>query len=208
MRCSIENPCKKCGSTEARKSGDCAPCNRAAAQRYRERNLEKCKERVNAYAERNREKNRVRAALYQQENKAKVTKARAIYYAKNKEYLNEMAAIYRSENREKVNKNSRKWEKENPEAKRRIDQNRRARKRNSGGVLSRDIVQKLMVLQKGICPCCRRKLGNDYHVDHIFPLALGGPNTDANVQLLRAECNRKKGAKHPVDFMQKQGFLL
>ena len=38
--------------------------------------------------------------------------------------------------------------------------------------------------------------------------ALGGLNADSNMQLLRAECNLQKSAKHPVDFMQSRGFLL
>lgn len=42
----------------------------------------------------------------------------------------------------------------------------------------------------------------------IVPLALGGTNTDGNMQLLRSTCNQKKHAKHPVDFMQQRGFLL
>jgi 5-methylcytosine-specific restriction endonuclease McrA len=45
-------------------------------------------------------------------------------------------------------------------------------------------------------------------MDHIIPLALGGTNTDDNIQLLRAKCNKQKGAKHPIDFMQQRGFLL
>lgn len=39
-------------------------------------------------------------------------------------------------------------------------------------------------------------------------IALGGTNTDDNVQLLRAECNNFKRAKHPADFMRQRGFLI
>ena len=35
------------------------------------------------------------------------------------------------------------------------------------------------------------------HVDHIMPLARGGPNTLDNLQLLCARCNLAKGAKVP-----------
>jgi len=45
-------------------------------------------------------------------------------------------------------------------------------------------------------------------VDHIYPIALGGTNEGSNLQLLCRFCNRSKGAKHPVDYMQKRGFLL
>ena len=54
----------------------------------------------------------------------------------------------------------------------------------------------------------KKPLGNDYHLDHINPLALGGSKTDEKIQLLRATCNLQKNAKHPVDFMQSRGFLL
>ena len=43
---------------------------------------------------------------------------------------------------------------------------------------------------------------------HIIPLALGGANDDLNVQLLTPDCNQRKKAQHPVDYMQSQGFLL
>lgn len=33
-------------------------------------------------------------------------------------------------------------------------------------------------------------------------------NADENVQLLCSRCNLSKGAKHPVEFMQSQGYLL
>jgi len=51
-------------------------------------------------------------------------------------------------------------------------------------------------------------LGDDFHMDHIMPIALGGSNTDDNMQLLRKECNLQKQAKHPIDFMQSRGLLL
>jgi 5-methylcytosine-specific restriction endonuclease McrA len=81
-------------------------------------------------------------------------------------------------------------------------------KKETGGKLSSKLAARLFVLQKGKCACCLQPLGDDYHIDHIMPLALGGTNTDDNIQLLRAKCNLQKNAKHPVDFMQQRGFLL
>lgn len=103
----------------------------------------------------------------------------------------------------------REWIKNNPTRRKEHHQNRRAMKKNNGGKLSPGIVQKLMDLQKNKCACCRvdlNKTGN--HLDHIIPLSLGGMNDDLNVQLLCPPCNMSKNAKHPVDFMQEQGFLL
>jgi len=79
----------------------------------------------------------------------------------------------------------------------------------NGGELSKNLVAKLFKLQGGQCACgCGGDLGEDYHLDHRMPLALGGSNTDGNMQLLRKRCNLRKGAKHPIKFMQENGFLL
>lgn len=96
----------------------------------------------------------------------------------------------------------------NPEASCRYAHNRRAREIGVGGRLSRDVVEKLFKSQRGKCACCTQPMGDNFHRDHIMPLALGGPNTDDNIQLLCQTCNLQKGAKHPVAFMQQRGFLL
>ena len=204
----ITKKCAQCGGTQFYKSGACGACSRANAKRYRKNHTERCRARVNAYASKNREKLRAANATYKKENAQRLAEKRVQFYLENKESENARAANYRLKNKAKVNANSMKWQKENPEAKRKNDQNRRARKRQCNGSLSKNIVQKLLVLQKGLCPCCRQPLGEKYHIDHILPLALGGSNTDDNVQLLRANCNQRKSAKHPVDFMQSKGFLL
>lgn len=87
-------------------------------------------------------------------------------------------------------------------------QNRRARKRENGGKLSADLKDRLFKLQRGKCACCGKPLGDRYHLDHIIPIALGGPNEDWNIQLLKASCNARKGCKDPIEFMQQQGFLI
>jgi len=46
------------------------------------------------------------------------------------------------------------------------------------------------------------------HVDHIKPLALGGPNRCRNLQLLYVACNLREGAIDPIDFAQTRGPSL
>lgn len=101
-----------------------------------------------------------------------------------------------------------KWKRENPGVFRLLESKRRARARSADGDLSPGIVQRLLKLQRGKCACCRENLGDDYQLDHIVPLALGGEHSDGNVQLLRRACNARKGAKDPVTYMQANGFLL
>lgn len=139
------------------------------------------------------DKYKARAAAYRSANVGKTMITKAAYYV----------AKY-----EKVNADVAKWQKANANQLRVHKQNRRARKRKVGGILSKGFVEKLFELQRGKCACCGLPLGKDFHRDHIMPLALGGENTDSNMQLLHQHCNNQKHAKHPIDFMQQRGFLL
>ena len=131
---------------------------------------------------------------YREQNKARIAEYRASHYAANADEYRQYAAD---------------WAKQNPEACRINEQNRRARKRENGGKLSKGLAERLFKLQRGKCACgCRQALGSDYHMDHIMPLALGGSNTDDNIQLLRSTCNQQKHSKHPIDFMRQRGYLL
>lgn len=117
-------------------------------------------------------------------------------------------AYYRS-NSEKVKARSEAWRLANPDRIAEWRANRRARKVAAGGRLSPGLVERLYHLQKGKCACCGRPLGRDFNLDHIMPLALGGSNTDENIQLLLPGCNNLKRAKHPLEFMQQErGMLL
>lgn len=85
---------------------------------------------------------------------------------------------------------------------------KRAKRRAIGGKLSTGLAIKLLKLQKGKCAYCRADLGESYEMDHVMPLAKGGPNEDSNIQLLCRSCNASKGYQHPQDFAQKLNLLL
>jgi 5-methylcytosine-specific restriction endonuclease McrA len=99
------------------------------------------------------------------------------------------------------------WREKNRE-KTKIDRHNRRATLKARGKLTPGLTEKLYKLQFGRCACCKRPLGKNYHMDHIVPLALGGANTDDNIQLLHQKCNHQKGSKHPVDFMRQLGYLL
>ena len=128
--------------------------------------------------------------------------------AANLERSTATTAAWREANRERNEATKAAYVAANPELARIYKHNRRAKIIAVGGKLSSGLSEKLFHLQKGKCPCCGEPLGNDYHLDHKMPLALGGANIDDNMQLLRAACNLQKHAKHPVDFMLSRGFLL
>lgn len=175
--------CKKCScETHRYKNGQCKPCKDAKSKAWRENN----KEYMSQYL-----------ANWRKENPESPEKSRA------------RQDKWRAKNPEKSNLASAEWKLRNPSARRIQEQNRRARKRANGGELSRGLSAKLFKLQRGKCACgCGHPLGDNYHLDHIMPVRLGGTNTDDNIQLLRSTCNQQKHAKHPIEFMQQRGFLL
>lgn len=170
--------------------------------------------------------------VWQANNRDKVRKYSSNWFNNNKDHHHELTKKWHADNREKVKERKineriakapktkqeidekRKYNRErkqlvianNPAKYRAIQQNQRSRRRN--GRLSHNIVERLMKLQRGRCTVCGKPLQDDYHIDHIMPLALGGENADGNVQLLHPTCNLRKTSKHPVEFMQSLGFLL
>ena len=64
--------------------------------------------------------------------------------------------------------------------------------RSSNPTIKRLLYQK----QSGVCEGCGIKFPErNLEIDHIVPLARGGPNIDTNLQLLCGACNRAKSAK-------------
>lgn len=190
--------------TERDSQGKCKPC-RAI---YNSKNRDKLNSASARYREKNREKLNEMARLYHAKNRDRNNQANAKYKKDNREKILAYHNAYYSKNREKLIANQISYFAANPDKRRIHEENRRARKVSNGGKISIDIVEKLFLLQKGKCACCGKPLGNNYHLDHIMPISLGGANVDSNIQLLRAKCNMEKHAKHPIDFMQKRGFLL
>lgn len=154
-------------------------------------------------------------------NPEKVKEQKAKWHQKNKERRNAASSLKPiTEQKRKtnsawnlLNKEHKKlynaeYEKLHPESANIRKMKRRARIKKSSGSISIGLKKKLLILQKGKCACCGQNLGENYHLDHIVPLSLGGLNVDGNMQLLTARCNLQKGPKHPVDFMQSRGFLL
>ena len=185
---------------------------RAAQAAWRAKNKDHIKAYNAAWVAKNSPTYKPRKSGYHRErylkNKVSVIAAVTAWQAANPERAKANNSAWKAANPEKHIASANKWAAENPEARRVHRQNRRARKKEAGGMLSVGLSAKLFKLQKGKCPCCKQPLGDDYHMDHKMPLALGGTNTDDNMQLLRQRCNNQKSAKHPVDFMQSRGFLL
>lgn len=222
--------CRKCGALflpprckECVKANHKANAERIAAKtaEWRKANATRIAEYARAYYEANADRILEKKAKERQENPVKLRarytawaaanpeKKRANYaawVAANREKRAKDLAVYRQKNADRVAANRAEWNAKNRERVRVHKMNRRLRE--LGGQLSPDLPKRLYKLQRGKCACCGEPLGDSYHLDHILPLALGGTNTDDNIQLLRPKCNFEKHAKHPVDFMRSRGRLL
>lgn len=197
-------PCVKCGAADRRPSGGCKACARASRAADKAANPEKFKAWRATYYASNRNKEHAYSADYRLAN----PDAHKAWRAANPGRGSALKAAWREANPERTRATDAARLAANPGLSRIYTQNRKARERANGGTLSPGLAGKLFRLQKGKCACCGQPLGDKYHMDHILPILLGGPNEDWNIQLLRQRCNQQKHAKHPVDFMQSRGFLI
>lgn len=202
--------CKLCIKTESALYAKLHRKERTEKNReWQSNNREKVRESCKKWNSEHKDKLNETLRKWRALNPEKVKASKARHYAKHAEKERASRKKWYAENRDKAKEAYAKWAASNPEARRLINQNRRAAKREAGGRLSNGLVKRLFELQRGKCACgCNRPLGDDYHRDHRMPLALGGTNTDDNIQLLRKTCNLQKGAMHPIEFMQKRGFLI
>jgi hypothetical protein len=212
-------PCVKCGTVFDTRN--CAVCARARdlARYHADPELARYKNAAwrNAnpgygaeWRRENRDKSNSYTAQWRIQNPDKVRemtkrRARKPPTLQQRAIKNARSAAWKKANPERAAAAIQAWAKRYPERRRAALINRRA---GIKGRVSPDLLTKLLALQRGKCACCGELLGSKFHMDHIMPLAKGGTNTDDNMQLLRAQCNLQKGAKHPVDFMQTRGRLL
>lgn len=182
----------------------------AYRRRHRAENYEAIRAKERAESDASKE----RAAKWRAENAEKSKAYFKARYEQQKEVgaratpeAKAKAAAYYAANRARLLEQHSAYKKVNPHLVRNMARTRRAKIAGTGGVLSADIEQRLLGLQRGKCANCRKKLKR-HHVDHIVPIAKGGANVDCNAQLLCPTCNLKKHAKDPVAFAQEQGRLL
>lgn len=224
--CSVAKPISEYFKAKCCKDGlrgECKPCvaakqkvynkdNAKAIARHKkivyDANIEKIRERNKLYYQENSEVIKARAIKHHYDNHEQVLARKRAYHHKHKESINQKKRDDRKKNPERAAKLDREWRKNNKEKVAEMKRRYKHRRRSATGSLSVGIADRLYAIQKGKCVCCGISIKDGYHIDHIMPLALGGTNTDDNVQLLSPACNRKKSAKHPIDYMQSKGFLL
>jgi 5-methylcytosine-specific restriction endonuclease McrA len=88
-----------------------------------------------------------------------------------------------------------------------VQRNRRKLAKESGGEIGKSTIKTLWGIQEGRCYYCLLKLGEiiereNYHVDHIKPLAKGGQHDPLNLALACAKCNQQKHKKTEKAFIE------
>ncbi len=185
--------CQRCGGGDFYANGRCRACRRKDAARYRESSKESTQERL---------------ARYRMNNAEHIRDYKSAYHQRHRSEINAKKIIRRALIPDVIREKNAEWKKANPDKCRIHNINYVAKKKANGGKLSHGIAKKLHALQQGKCAICQEDLGPDIQLDHIMPIALGGSNSDENIQLTHKRCNQQKNMKHPVDFMQERGFLL
>lgn len=213
--CLVEKPLSEFRKNSRRADGVdncCKTCFKIKDAEYRSANPERIKAIRRKWEDSHPGRITELSAVWYSVNSDKVKASSSVRYYGNREGALQRMKAYRLADTEAWSERIRRSRSLKPdlyaEHHRRKEHGRRARKRYSGGNLSIGLSERLYKLQRGQCPCCGQPLGGSYHMDHIVPLALGGANSDDNIQLLRKECNLSKGSKHPIAFMQSRGFLI
>lgn len=230
--------CAVCGSMDRLKSGKCRECNRKRAAAWRKANPERNRANIKAWEEKNRERLLKAKKAYRQAHLDQERRSNAAWACAHPERVKDRSREWRVANPERAKENIRRWNEKNadrlrmkrqewaslnpekvlasakayrnrnPHIVRANKANRRAREKRAGGKVSGHTISRLWHLQRGKCSCCKKPLGDDFHLDHIISLYAGGDNSFHNLQLMRKECNLSKNAKDPIKFMQQRGFLL
>jgi 5-methylcytosine-specific restriction endonuclease McrA len=194
-KCNLDLPLEDFTKDKRRKDGRgsyCRPCANKNVALANQRHPETRK----LWYEANRETilEKQRTYLLDPEVQERARRVKAAYAAQNVERFREWKAKWRESNPEyHIN-----WERANRkrarQLKRKSEAKRRAKKR---GLLAEDVCpEEIFNRDSGVCGICLAPVDpSNWHLDHIVPLALGGPHVSENVQVTHPLCNMRKGSR-------------
>ena len=175
---------------------------RAAVQQYREQNREQVRERDRERYIRDKDKRAAWWQTYYQNNRDAILKRVNAYGKANRERCREAEARYRDSNRDKRRAAGRAQYRLTPIHKLRAkavrnSQRRRARKRQATVVFfAQDVLDEKLEYWGRKCWVCGEPMEA---IDHVKPLAKGGPHTLANLRPICNACNGQKADKWPFE---------
>lgn len=205
-------PCKR-GHIADRlyKNRMCVKCAAEKYPKYVKRNPLPNKERQKRYRERHKEKLRIRSAQWRQDNQEKRKEISKKSDKKRAHIKRVYEKAYKERTRARTNERARlrhrRIYKENPQRILVYGRRRRARLKGAGGSHTATEIEQMHKDQHFKCAGCATCIANNYHVDHIMPIRLGGSNDIGNIQLLCPPCNARKQGKHPDKWRKEMGML-
>jgi 5-methylcytosine-specific restriction endonuclease McrA len=152
-----------------------------------------------AWARANRERQREVGRQDYWRNREKKLASKKTQYGRYREEVKERVKQYHL-----ANKNSDRFKGFN----RAKSARHKARRLGNGGSHTPADITAIAVAQQHRCAMCRTSIKKSRQIDHIIPLSKGGTNDRRNIQILCATCNKRKSAKHPLDFARELGLLL
>lgn len=142
-------------------------------------------------------------SIWRAEHKDRIAATNASWYANHREEQAAYRSSYRSNHREQIATRMSRWHKDNPNNKIAANQRRRARKIAVGGTHTATDIQRQGEVQKWLCWWCGEDCRDEYHVDHLIPLARGGHNGPGNIVIACPHCNLSKNNKTPDEFSRR-----
>lgn len=180
----------------------CRACRKEQKADYYRRNRDKVIAKVSEYQRQNPDNVNERNRRSYRRNRETRQAYQATYYAQNREIVNQRVSRSKARNRTYYAQKSRQWFKENPTKAAEYQAARRARKLASPEI---EAIDRMAIYERdaGICQLCGLPVDLSlparhpmrFTLDHIIPLARGGPHTMANLQTAHGKCNSRKSAK-------------
>lgn len=209
-----ERQCVKCGVLFS--GHRCKACQSRRKKEYTDANRERIYQYNNDWAKANREKVNEWQQTWRKNNPEKVKNLdarsresrREIRKTECAEWRKRNAARvkkwwqeYKQQHAERIKENRRRYERENPEKVKANKHTRRTRILGLDSKIDSEYVKFLKIVQGMKCNYCEQTM-TKYEIDHIVPIARGGDNSNENLQLLCAPCNRQKGAKTDSEYRE------
>jgi 5-methylcytosine-specific restriction endonuclease McrA len=157
---------------------------------------EKARRRVAAWRELNPEKSKASIAEWKMVNRDRARQSVIRWHKANSEKRKGHCAKYRKKHAENIKSGKKKWYIANKDKAVVYSHLRRARKAANGGSFTAEEWEALKRCYVYTCLRCGKVEPEiKLTVDHVVPVALGGPNILGKIQPLCKACNQSKGIK-------------
>jgi len=160
---------------------------------WREANADKAKAGQKAYREANKDKEKARHEAYREANADKIKAQGKAYREANKGKIKARNKAWRGANRETHLACLKTWRQNNKEARTALEVKRNASKKQA--ILPSSDLKLIKKLYEQRAEMSK-KHGEQYHVDHIIPLSIGGAHHQDNMRVITAKENLEKNDKY------------